>query len=784
VTVSLNLQEILSKTSTELSLIVDNADTETQAAIRFLLTNIKKKDHRALVKFLQKQHSLDCIHEYYNGYKKMNFETLSSHIKKTIKTLSLSALIAGLFIIQSVAAGDPLTLTFSDSRDQLIEQQYEVENDDLAWLYKKISLLTDSRVSLSVSEWSEQKRYLPPQVSSMPGFYRYSVAPYLKEIADCMSVTSPIREIDFMKAAQIGATVGILENTIGYIIDHVKSAPVMLLTADAELAKLRVESYITPMLEHSGLNHLIQSADINNSRKSGKTDKRIEWAGGGFLIPLGALNASKLRSLSIQYLLEDEVDAYPDKVGKSEDPQKTAEARTKAYHESRKIARISTPLIKNKSRIHRGYLRGDQRKWFVPCKKCHKKQELKFKGLDKKTGQIWGLVWTMTDGILDVDSVKYLCQFCGYAHSNYDKAYILPRGEWRATATAKSITHRSYHINAMYSPLGMYPWSAAVLDWLEAWDEESGTVRNVGLLQEFYNNVLGQPFEIRGSKIRFISVSGHRRACYRLGQIPNHYASQHCGSPILFLTCTVDVHKKNLAVAVMGWTRDARCFVIDYWRFNTVDDNEECGELSSTVWRRLRQLIEETEYTADDGKKYRIVMTFIDAGYMNDTVTRFCADYASGVYPTLGRDRPSKNQTIKEFAKFNTQSGTIGYRIVVDHYKDRLSPVLRREWQEESGLQPTYHFNAPVDITDKQLKELTVESRKEKTDDKGNVAYYWHRPHNAPNELFDLLVYGSAAMEILAFNICIEHFELETIDWAKFWDFIHNEKLYFTEELN
>jgi phage terminase large subunit GpA-like protein len=96
----------------------------------------------------------------------------------------------------------------------------------------------------------------------MPGYYSYDVAPYLREIADCFSIDSQIREIDVMKGAQIGATVGVLENIIGYVIDHVKSAPVMLLTADAELAKIRVDSYITPMLQHSGLDHLIRSRPL------------------------------------------------------------------------------------------------------------------------------------------------------------------------------------------------------------------------------------------------------------------------------------------------------------------------------------------------------------------------------------------------------------------------------------------------------------------------------------------------------------------------------------------
>ncbi|MCK4830022.1 phage terminase large subunit family protein, partial [bacterium] len=326
-------------------------------------------------------------------------------------------------------------------------------------------------------------------------------------------------------------------------------------------------------------------------------------------------------------------------------------------------------------------------------------------------------------------------------------------------------------------PIGMQPWYKCVSAYLKGFDPVEKKVRDIGKYQVFYNNILAEPFQIVGSKIRFASVSAHRRAVYRLGQIPNKYADKNSGSPILFLTCQVDVHKKNLAVSVMGWTRDACSYVIDYWRF---EDND-CSELSSPVWGRLRELIEETIYEADNGQKYRIALTLVDAGYANDTVTSFCGDYESGVFPILGRDRPAKNQTIKEFAQFTTQSGTIGYRILVDHYKDRLAPVLRREWVEEGGVQKPYHFNAPVDITDPQLKELTRESRREKVDPNGNSTYYWHRPGNAPNELWDLWIYGHAGVEIMAWNICINHFSIDSIDWVQFWDYIEESKLFLVE---
>jgi phage terminase large subunit GpA-like protein len=659
----------------------------------------------------------------------------------------------------------------------------KIDNIGADWVVEQVGEMTDEVLHITPSQYNEENRYLPESVTSIPGFIRYDVNPFMREIVDCFDIDSPVREVNLKKGVQITYST-VLESGALYFMGHVKTLPIMYLTADKELAAARIENNFIPMLNHSDLGHIVRSSDEGNSRKTGKTANHIQFEGGGYLVPFGAKNADKMRSYSICVMLKDEIDAWPDTVGKDGDPDRLSDGRCKGYWERRKIFRGSTPLIKGSSKIEKAYLRGDQRKYNVLCLKCGYQQVLRWHTEDQETGVVGGFAWELDDGVLVLESVRYLCQKCGHEHHEHDKERLFSEdhgAKWVPTARPVEPGIRSYHLPALYSPIGMAPWYSLVSDYLDAYDPIERKVKDVGLYQVFYNNVLAEPFEIMGSKIRFTSVSAHRRAAYRLGTIPNEYAKKFSGSAILFLTCQVDVHKQNLAVSVMGWCRDSKPYVIDYWRFEVEGNEDDCSELTSPVWGRLRDLIEEKEYTADDGKKYKIAVTLVDAGYANDTVTTFCSDYASGVYPILGRDRPAKNQTIKEFAEFTTQAGTVGYRVLVDHYKDRLAPVLRREWEEGAGDQKKYHFNAPIDISDKQLKELTVETRRERKDEKGNVSYFWYRPGNARNELWDLLCYGHASVEILAWAICIQHFELETVDWPTFWDYLENEKLYYTE---
>jgi phage terminase large subunit GpA-like protein len=92
--------------------------------------------------------------------------------------------------------------------------------------------------------------------------------------------------------------------------------------------------------------------------------------------------------------------------------------------------------------------------------------------------------------------------------------------------------------------------------------------------------------------------------------------------------------------------------------------------------------------------------------------------------------------------------GTGAWGITVDRYKDRWSASLKHGWDGQS-LQPEGHFNAPHDATDAQLKELTVEVKRQKIQKTtGKIeGFEWHRPSGSANELWDLLVYGNAALD-------------------------------------
>lgn len=653
-----------------------------------------------------------------------------------------------------------------------------LNNIGFDWLCERVDKITDRVRRITPSEYNEAHRYLPSSVTSKPGYMRYSNSPWLREMVDCFDVDSPIREVNLKKGVQIGYST-LLESILLYYMGHVKTVPSMYVTADKELAKARLDNNIIPMIQQSDMSHIIRSSDERNKNKKGLTSDHIQWEGGGYCVPFGAMNANKMRSFSILLMLKDEIDGWPLTVGKDGNPDKLTDDRTAGYHDVRKIFRGSTPLIKSTSFIEKNYLRGDQRKPYIRCLSCSFQQVLRWEGVNKDTGAVFGFDWETEQGSLLLESVCYRCSNCGHKHYDYDKELLFSPdygAEWLPTARPENPYIRSYHLPAFYSP---QPWDRHVTTYINAYNREEKRVRDMGALQVFYNNVLAEPFEVQGERVTFVTVSGHRRTNYSYGQIPNDYSIAVCGKHILMLVCCVDVQKSNLAVAVFGFTVSARSFLIDYWRF----EDDDCSQLTSPSWQRLREVIENKRYTDSDGREYWIGITLIDSGYSNDTVVQFCSAYASNVYPIIGRDRSAKSQKIVEFGEFITQIGTVGYRIVVDHYKERNASVLRRVWQPVSGdEQPEYHFNAPVNATDSQLKELTVETRREKRDENtGAISYYWHRPSGADNELWDLFNYASASVEIAAWIICVKHFELPEINWPRFWDYIEKQQMFYRE---
>ena len=74
------------------------------------------------------------------------------------------------------------------------------------WLANEVDELTDTIRHITPVEFNEQHRYLPESVTSIPGFIRFDVNPFMREIINCADVNSPVREVNIKKGVQITYT--------------------------------------------------------------------------------------------------------------------------------------------------------------------------------------------------------------------------------------------------------------------------------------------------------------------------------------------------------------------------------------------------------------------------------------------------------------------------------------------------------------------------------------------------------------------------------------------------
>ncbi len=602
------------------------------------------------------------------------------------------------------------------------------------------------------TEFAEKHRYLPPSVSERPGPYRADVAPHLREIQDCADIRSPVRQVDVLKGVQAGLTT-LTENIVLYFAEFVGNVPMMYMTADADLAKDRVQEYFIPMFNESGLRHVITAHDFTNTRKTGLTERVVQFRKGGTLKPFGGRAANKMRSASVCVMIKDELDGWPIIVGTGQEqgsPDALTDARTDAFPYTKFIIRLSTPLTAGQSAITDNYKRGDQRQYHVACRSCGHPQPFRWDQL----------AYELESGVLVPESVRFECKNCGHAHFEKDKRALLSDGaKWVPTATPEHPGRRSYHVVGMLSP--WKTWSECVQEYLRCYDPVNKRVISIGGYQTFYNNVLAKAFTRYTGPVQAYQVSAQRRPEYLFGAVPNRFSLEATGLPISFLTVTGDLHTSNLAVAVHGWTAHGQSFLVLYERL----EDKDCTSPESPVWQKAREIVQR-EYEADNGWRYKPAIGLFDAGFKPAAPTQFAYSFPGGVFPIVGRGRNNYSAP-RSFTSYGETHP--GFMILVDYYKDVIASALRNTWHEEQGTQLPHHVNLPADVSQKQEKELSAEVLQKKELPNGKTVEVWHRPSGRRNELFDLTGYGMAGVDILMWDLCVRQLGMDQVDSKLFW---------------
>jgi phage terminase large subunit GpA-like protein len=428
--------------------------------------------------------------------------------------------------------------------------------------------------SLTVSEWSDQNRYLSGKAASEPGPWRTDRTPYLREIMDCLSPSSAIERIVLQKGAQIGGT-ECGNNWIGYVIHHTPG-PMLAVLPTVEMAKRNSKQRIDPLIDESPeLRRLVKPA---RSRDSGNTVLAKEFPG-GVLVMTGANSAAGLRSMPVRFLFLDEVDGYPGDVDGEGDPIALAEARTRTFAR-RKIFIVSTPTIKNFSRIEREFEASDRRYFMLPCPSCGTHQWLKFEQLKWPKNQ--------------PEQARYECEHCNDLIEEHHKTWMLENGHWQAHAESDGKT-AGFHISSLYSPVGWRSWVEIARAWLDAQGSDAA-------IKSFKNTELGMTYQETGETPSWERLY-ERRENWKIGNVP---------TGALFLTAGVDVQADRIEMSVWGWGREKESWLIEH---RVLDGDTSRRE----VWHSLSYVLNEY-WPHESGVELSLRRLAIDSGYATQEV--------------------------------------------------------------------------------------------------------------------------------------------------------------------
>lgn len=626
-------------------------------------------------------------------------------------------------------------------------------------IFAVVSALIPNNSLMLVSEWAELNRYLDSKASGRCGLFDFDNAPYCKEIVDKFSKNDPTQEIAIMKGVQLGLTTSVIENTIGYSIDF-DPCPMMFVFPNKDQAEEYKKIKIDGLIDNSGLREKITAeTDNRNTRRTGDTASLLEFKG-GFLKFVSANNPKELRSTHIKKALLDEIDGYPEKIKDEGDPVQIVVSRTDSYSElGRKICYNSTPLKKHNSRIYALYLKGDQRKFFVPCPICGELQELVWYSPDgglypDEKATINGKTKTKPFGIMfnaeecqegNYSSVRYRCRHCGEEFKEHHKRSIEKRGIWKPTANSKVPYYVSYHISALYSLTR--PWWRIVQRFIEAG-------KNPEKLQVFYNLDLGLPFEERTGGVEYQQV--HRLKDEKMN--PNIVPKE-----ALFMTCAADVQRNRIEAEIKAYGDRFRCWGIEHRVFygNTQDIYDPC-------WQQFKAIKDEV-FT--DGRKIDIQLVDSGDGETQSAVYDFCETFGEGIIlPLKGlavTDRVKEKFKIAELKDYGIIS-------LVEIYVDLYKNILARFFAQEEPLNDSYYPDGwhtfANNYSDEYFRQLTTEQRTKVTTAGGNIKIKWVQ--HGRNEAFDLNVYNLAAADLYIKNLSLYVLGLEKPDPRSVFDYL------------
>lgn len=419
------------------------------------------------------------------------------------------------------------------------------------------------RPHLSIVEWAEQYREMSEEETALPGRYSIGETPVLRGILAAIS-DPDVRKVCVQKSAQVGYTVGVACNVIGYHI-HWRPSTIVALFPREKSAKDFAAEKLEPMIRATP----VLSERVNlKSRAPGTGTTRRKYPGG--LLKLVASNSpGDVKSTSGRVgIVEEPDDASKNVKGQGNAIALVAE-RTKTYAPDDLQLIGGTPTAKETSQVVKEMRSTDRRFFKAACHACGEAHTPEWEHVT-----IPGVTLSEEDLALPREELDekwperevygrarwedafYACPHCGVVWDDDQRienikasAQVPPLYGWEPTAESST---PGFFLNELLSTFDGSRVPELARKYLEAKHElDAG---NVAPMIVFWNSTLGRPWEYRGE----LPEEDELRARSET------YEEWTCPAGALVPVMFVDVQHDRLAVTVWVVGRGEEMWLA-YW---------------------------------------------------------------------------------------------------------------------------------------------------------------------------------------------------------------------------
>jgi len=606
---------------------------------------------------------------------------------------------------------------------------------------------------VSVSDWAAEHREFAED-APYPGKWDRTRAAYLDEIMDVLSPHDPAAQVSIIKCAQSGGSAS-AENWMGYVSD-VAPGPMMYVQATITAAKDWLAEKFWPMVEATPRLNPDRRGSIVGRRvkEGGSNANRVRFKRGGWMLIAGANSAATLRQHSIRYVVEDDLDQWPDDLNRQGSPEGMVTARLRAFTRQgiAKRLKISTPTNKGASKIGRAWAASDQRRYYLKCRHCLARFDPVFTDLKYPDGR--------------PDQVKLITPCCQEPVAHWEKALMSFADGWLATAPTEDgeVPDRVMAENEFQG------WRNVKRDGLQPGFHISGIITafqtwadlckgfvdaqgDVNALRTWTNLDLGDEFVMRGDAPPAESLQVLRSQEWDKHQLPY--------GPIVF-TLACDVQGDGIYFEGLGWAFGLENWSLDHGFLPGPTDIPGQG-----AWAALEEYAKRT-FVLPGGKAFGYDMIVVDAGYHTEGAKAFCKRRPNRLpvfgrdgwtLPILGRGQPihyeqGKNNRNKRRKKAGEDAflvGTYGAKLSWFGFLRASIETAQAELRGErpEPLRGRVHFGRHA--TDDYFDMLTSESCVVEVK-RGHARRVWKPEPGRQNHWLDCRIYNRAAAEAMSLD--------------------------------